>query len=223
MSSEPADRPASAGELAEALERGLARERAGPTLLTPRVSHVRRGAPRWLPAAAAVAALALLGGGAFFALGGDGEGDRGGGQEAGNQAAAEKPGSEKPKSKKPKSEGPAKQPKPDSEAAGGVAATPAPSGGQVAGDPATLNARGFALINQGRYDEAIPPLQRAVESYDAGSRDLTYAYALFNLGRALRLAGRPTEAIPILERRLRIPNQTKTVEQELKRAQKAAS
>ena len=77
-------------------------------------------------------------------------------------------------------------------------------------------------MNQGRFDEAIPPLQRAVESYGEGSQDLTYAYALYNLGRALRLAGRPAEAVPILERRLRIPNQTKVVKKELKQAQKAS-
>ena len=60
-------------------------------------------------------------------------------------------------------------------------------------------------MQQGRYDEAIPVLQRAVAS-SQGSGGLTHAYALYNLGRSLRLAGRPREAIPILERRLRIPN-----------------
>ena len=35
--------------------------------------------------------------------------------------------------------------------------------------------------------------------FGQGSTDLTYAYALFNLGHALRLAGRPEEAIPVLQ------------------------
>ena len=77
-------------------------------------------------------------------------------------------------------------------------------------------------MNQGRYDEAIPLLQRAVDGYGEGSRDLNYAYALFNLGRSLRLAGRAGEAVPILERRLRIQNQRRSWRKELKQAQKAA-
>ena len=52
--------------------------------------------------------------------------------------------------------------------------------------------------------------------------DLNYAYALFNLGNALRLAGRPEEAIPILEQRLEIPNQTGKVRRELAAARAAA-
>jgi serine/threonine protein kinase len=86
---------------------------------------------------------------------------------------------------------------------------------------AELNDQGFALIQQGRYEEAIPILQRAVEEL-APIGDLTYAYALFNLGNALRLAGRPEEAIPILEQRLEIPNQTGEVRKELEAALAAA-
>jgi serine/threonine-protein kinase len=77
------------------------------------------------------------------------------------------------------------------------------------------------LINQGRYDEAIPLLQRAVDGLD-GSGDITYGYALFNLGHALRLAGRPEEAIPVLEQRLQIPNQRGEVQRELDAAYAAA-
>ena len=87
---------------------------------------------------------------------------------------------------------------------------------------AELNAQGFDLMNQGRYDEAIPILQRAVESFPPGTSDLNYAYALFNLGKSLRLAGRPDEAIPILKQRLKIPNQTETVKQELELAKQQA-
>ena len=52
--------------------------------------------------------------------------------------------------------------------------------------------------------------------------DLEYAYALYNLGRSLRLAGRFDEAIPILERRLQIPNQTETVRRELAAARSSS-
>ena len=50
-----------------------------------------------------------------------------------------------------------------------------------------------------------------------GSTDLTLAYALYNLGRSLRLAGRPHEAIPDLERRLQFKNQRGVVKKELAR------
>jgi serine/threonine-protein kinase len=65
-------------------------------------------------------------------------------------------------------------------------------------------------------------LQEAVNSFPPGTDDLNYAYALFNLGKSLRLAGRPEEAIPFLEQRLQIPNQTSTVQAELDRAKRDA-
>ncbi len=66
-------------------------------------------------------------------------------------------------------------------------------------------------------------LRRAVDAFAEGTSDLTYAYALFNLGHALRLAGRPEEAIPILEQRLEIPNQVPIVKRELAAARAAAA
>jgi serine/threonine protein kinase len=91
-------------------------------------------------------------------------------------------------------------------------AEPAPATG------AELDAQGKALIDQGRYEEAIPILRRAVASLaDSGDR-LTYGYALFNLAHALRLSGRPEEAIPLLEERLTIPDQIDVVEAELEAA-----
>ena len=100
---------------------------------------------------------------------------------------------------------------------------PAPAGLSGSDLGAELNEQGYALIQTGDYDEAIPALQRAVDSFPEGTSDLTYAYALFNLGNALRLAGRPEEAIPILEQRLQIPNQVETVERELAAARAAAA
>jgi serine/threonine-protein kinase len=56
---------------------------------------------------------------------------------------------------------------------------------------------------------------------DTSSTD--YAYALYNLGWALRLAGRPAEAIPYLQERLRISDYKRgIVEQELRTAQQQA-
>ena len=87
---------------------------------------------------------------------------------------------------------------------------------------AALNEQGYALIQAGEYDAAVPVLEEAVASYPEGTEDITYAYALFNLGNALRLSGRPEEAIPVLERRLEYPDQTATVERELEAARAEA-
>jgi hypothetical protein len=54
------------------------------------------------------------------------------------------------------------------------------------------------------------------------STELTCAYAMYNLGHALRITGRPREAIPILERRLQIPNQQDVVRRELESARREA-
>ena len=72
----------------------------------------------------------------------------------------------------------------------------------------------------GDYQHAIPVLRQAVAAAPHGS--LTYAYALYDLGRSLRLAGDPQAAIPILQQRLQIPDQTGVVKQELALAQQAA-
>jgi eukaryotic-like serine/threonine-protein kinase len=97
----------------------------------------------------------------------------------------------------------------------------APEGADPAGGPA-LNEEGFAMLQAGEYEAAVPVLEEAVRAFPAGSEELDYAYALFNLGNALRLSGHPEEAIPVLERRLQIPNQTDVVERELAEAEAEA-
>jgi eukaryotic-like serine/threonine-protein kinase len=87
---------------------------------------------------------------------------------------------------------------------------------------ASLNEEGFALIQAGEHEAAVPVLEEAVAAFPAGSEDLNYAYALFNLGNALRLSGRPEEAIPYLEQRLRFPNQEGEVRKELEEAEAEA-
>ena len=77
-------------------------------------------------------------------------------------------------------------------------------------------------MKAGRYAQAIPLLRQAVATVPNTSTDLTYAYALYNLGRSLRLAGRARQAIPLLERRLRIDNQRETVARELEVARRQA-
>ena len=93
------------------------------------------------------------------------------------------------------------------------AAQPASSGGE---SPAALNDRGYALIKQGSYGEAVEPLRASVAGYKAaGENGLPYAFALFNLAQALNRSGNPAEAIPLLRERLQYDNQRATVQAEL--------
>jgi tetratricopeptide (TPR) repeat protein len=178
--------------------------------------------------AVAVAAIAI----AFGSGGEDGSpSPQGDGRRAERPQASEPKRDEPDRGANPEAAAPpAEQPTPQEQAP--TAPAPAPEEEQpqaseqpAASGPATgasLNDQGFQLMSEGRYDEAIPILQRAVNSFPAGTTDLNYAYALFNLGQALRLAGRPDEAIPILEQRLEIPNQTGTVRRELELARRDA-
>ena len=135
----------------------------------------------------------------------------------------EKKESEAKKEPDAKEEGEAKkEPKADAPAALPPAEEQSDSGTYDPARGAALNDEGFRLMNAGRYAEAIPTLQEAVDSFPPGTSDLNYAYALFNLGKSLRLADRPDEAIPILEQRLKIPNQTDTVQRELDLAKQQA-
>jgi serine/threonine-protein kinase len=96
----------------------------------------------------------------------------------------------------------------------GVHAAPAKSSARDSPvNPDPLEARGHHLMVAGDYAGAVPVLREAVRAAPASS--LTYAYALYDLGRSLRLAGDPGAAVPILWRRLRIPNQTEVVRAEL--------
>jgi hypothetical protein len=90
-----------------------------------------------------------------------------------------------------------------------------------------LEAQGHSLLQAGRYGDAVPVLRRAVRATGqtvgacrepANSTCLTYAYALYDLGRAVRLSGQPQAAVPILERRLQIDNQRGIVSDELQLA-----
>ena len=89
-------------------------------------------------------------------------------------------------------------------------------------DKSSLAAQGHQLIAQGNYDGAIAVLSQAVKDCPVSTTD-PCAYALFDLGHALRLAGRPSEAIPVLQQRLKNPDQRPVVEQELALAEAAAN
>jgi len=94
-----------------------------------------------------------------------------------------------------------------------------------------LDLRGHGLLEGGRYRAAIAVLRMTLAAtgvrvagclHPASTACLTYAYALFDLGRAQRLSGHPAAAVGVLQARLQIDNQRSVVELELSRA-KAAS
>jgi Flp pilus assembly protein TadD len=88
--------------------------------------------------------------------------------------------------------------------------------GTAGASATTLEARGHALMMGGSYQAAIPVLRQALAAAPRGS--LTYAYALFDLGHSLRLAGDPRQAAQVLWQRMQIPNQTGVVRTELQLA-----
>jgi tetratricopeptide (TPR) repeat protein len=83
----------------------------------------------------------------------------------------------------------------------------------------TLQAQGHDLLQDGNYAAAIPVIRRALST--ASPASVTYAYALFDLGRALLLSGDPKAAVEVLWQRMQIPNQTDVVRAELQDALRA--
>jgi serine/threonine protein kinase len=236
MAKDPAQRPATALDFLDALEDALDAEVAPagpPTAVTapvpapPRpptrpVSVAPATARRRWPGLAALAALALVAGAAIAiaaGTGGDGNGSTSTANRA-NQSAASK---SKPKPTPKAQTTQAQTQTQTTTEAPAQPATPAPQA--KSDDPVALNDQGFALIGQGKPTDAVAPLQRSVEAFRAQGRkgDIGYAYALYNLGNALRLSGRPAEAIPFLEERLQISNYKRgIVKKELETARQQA-
>jgi hypothetical protein len=88
----------------------------------------------------------------------------------------------------------------------------------------SLEAEGHQLLAEGSYPSAAAKLASAVRASrqslarcrePASDACLTFAYALYDLGRALRLEGHRAEAVAVLNDRLSIDNQRETVQREL--------
>jgi serine/threonine-protein kinase len=79
-----------------------------------------------------------------------------------------------------------------------------------------LQAAGHDELTAGNYPQAIATLRKALAAADPGS--LTYAYGLYDLGIALLKSGNAAAAVPVLEQRIKIPNQTGVVQQALNEA-----
>lgn len=218
-SPEPDGRPASARQALARLERpgrpdGQTTQAFEPVLAPPAEPDVPAGAEPARPGSTRLRVAAIL---ALFAaiavvavVLSNGDGGKGGGgasvAKAKGAGGASSPAEEKQS--------------PETSAEAQVTA-PTASGADPSRGSA-LNEQGYAMVQAGEYEAAVPVLEEAVRAFPEGTEDLDYAYALFNLGNALRLSGRPEEAIPVLEQRLQIPNQTATVEQELEAARAEA-
>jgi len=247
MARAPSERPASAGELAvalaDAVERPAPEVASDPTMqMAPtrpapppaRPAPPPRPAPsrplaapqrarrrRWPWIAAATAFAALVAVFALVAAGGD---------DTANQQADSGQRAERDRDRGSTAE---RQPDATDAPAPAPADPPAPAPEDTADDPSSsgevdpelgkrLNDQGFALLQQGRAEDAVPRLERAVAAFPEDSQEVDYAFALFNYGQALRMTGRPEEAIPILERRLEFPNQRDVVQRELDLAREQA-
>jgi eukaryotic-like serine/threonine-protein kinase len=238
MARDAAARPRSAGQLARSLddafkatrpatvlppppgERTVAmapppRPRTAPAGHSPRAqrtppTRARSALPRWIPVAALIAVL-LVAAGAIVAL-------SSGGSDKGTppvvNAKTTPPAAHKPRKKQPTATQPSTQGAP---ASTGTTTSPPPADG---GSPAQAQLQAHNLINQGQYDQAIA-LDRQVVAQGPGT-GLTYAYALYDLGHALRVSGHPDQAVPVLEQRLKIDNQRDVVRAELKQAKQEA-
>jgi tetratricopeptide (TPR) repeat protein len=231
-----------AGEPTQAYDPTFARRRTEPVAAPelprdepPRVASAGTGARRhrWGAAVALIGFLVALAAIALVALNGGGEdgGSNGKGRQAAQAQKEEKSDRSQAADENPQPAAAASASNEEGEAPAtaeaGESGEEAPTAPVSAGteDPArgaALNEEGFALIQAGEYEAAVPVLEEAVGSFPEGSEEIDYAYALFNLGNALRLSGRPEEAIPVLEQRLQIPDQTGTVEEELEAARAEA-
>ena len=96
-----------------------------------------------------------------------------------------------------------------------VTKSAAPAVGTAADEPATgadghgLNDSGFAFMQDGRYDEALPLLEQAVRALRGIGPDDPYeAYANYNLGYTLIQLGRCKDALKPLRRSDRLQDRT---------------
>ena len=202
------------GDMAEAATAPTAplAARAAPAPLGARTSSVRpvaaRPRRRWAPVLVAAAVVGLLAGAAIAALIGTGGGGAPSTSGADRRAARTATAPAPAQSTAPVQSAPAQTP-----------STSAPAPAAQSGSQ--LEAQGHALVDQGRYDEAIDVLRKATDGCPVSTTD-PCAYALYDLGHALRLAGRPQEAIPVLTQRLQNADQRGAVQAELERAQRDA-
>ncbi|HEX6461171.1 MAG TPA: protein kinase [Thermoleophilaceae bacterium] len=211
MARDPQRRQRSAGALADELAASLKNERTASTRLlagAPVAVAAAGSARRWLPLAAVVGGLALIGVAIALLTSG------GGSSTSPKQASTRHHRTHH--AKKKTQTGTQTQ---AAQTTSTPAATPAPT----TQDPSALNDQGKALIDSGRPQEAIPVLQKALAAFPADQHSsIVYGYTLFNLGDAYLKSGQPAKAIPYLRQRLSWPDQRDVVLAELRQAEQEA-
>jgi eukaryotic-like serine/threonine-protein kinase len=193
--------------------RPAAGNRARPTPATPRRSAPRRRSGRVLALAGLVIAALGVGVVALGGLDGSHKSASNPSGLASTRAATTARGAATAK--------PARTPV--SHAGSSAATTPATTSTATSTAAPTadqLQQTGHQELLDGSYDSAVVTLRRAVSA--ASPVSLTYAYALYDLGRSLMLSGDPSAAVPILEQRLKIDSQTATVREALDQALRAS-
>ncbi len=99
-------------------------------------------------------------------------------------------------------------------------AEPEPTTAPPTESPATLNDRGFELMQAGRYEEALPPLEQAVAGL-AGTGELAEAYASYNLAFTRRALARCDGVLELLDRSEQIQGERKEISRLRKETEKA--
>ena len=97
-------------------------------------------------------------------------------------------------------------------------AAPPPQGGA---DGVELTDQATALLNEGRYEAALPVAQRALAALQ-GSGELYEAYANYNVGKALLELGRCAEAIPYFNRSEQIQGEREEITRDRAAAEECA-
>ena len=92
---------------------------------------------------------------------------------------------------------------------------------QQGADGVALTDQSTGLLNEGRYEEALPVAQQALAALQ-GSGELYEAYANYNVGKALLGLGRCAEAIPYFDRSEQIQGERKEITRDRKAAEKCA-
>ena len=88
------------------------------------------------------------------------------------------------------------------------------------GSPTELNDRGYELMQAGRYEEALPPLEQAVAGL-AGSGELAEAYASYNLAFTRRALGRCDGVVDLLNRSEQVQGERKEISKLRKEAERS--
>ena len=197
-----------------------------------------QGAGKRRPLAPLLALLALAAVGGVLALTLLGGGDDGGsGGDSSSSAAEREQRAERRRARREKAAAereqaqsqeqpatPAPAPAPDEPSSSGSDSDyeiPQPSG-DSADEGGRLQLEGHEMLGSDP-EGAVKVLERSVEAFPSGSDDIRLQYAYFSLGKGLRLSGRPEDAIPVLELRLKNPDQRETVEKELAAAKREAA